>query len=56
MSDDAKRFRTRALDCRALSKGARTEADRAMLEEIADELDYEAQKIEAAEAAKPEAE
>jgi hypothetical protein len=46
MSHDAKRFRDRATDCRALAKSARTEDDAAMLEEIADELDEEARKIE----------
>jgi hypothetical protein len=46
MGDDATRFRSRAIDCRALAKSARTEVDRAMLEEIAEELDAEARKIE----------
>ena len=50
MSDDAKRFRNRARDCRALSENARNEADRQMLAEIADELDAEAARIEAEEA------
>ena len=50
MSDDAKRFRDRALDCRALCKSARNDDDRAMLEEIAAELDAEADEIEAEEA------
>jgi hypothetical protein len=49
MSDDAKRFRDRAKDCRALSKNARNAEDRQMLEEIADELDAEARRIEAEE-------
>ncbi len=40
-------FRDRAIDCRALAKVARTEADRAMLEEIAAEFDAEAKKLEA---------
>ena len=43
---DAERFRERARDCRALSKGARNPADAALLEEIADELEAEAEKIE----------
>jgi hypothetical protein len=45
MADDAKRFRDRARDCRALAKGARNKEDAAMLEEIAEELDAEALKI-----------
>ena len=47
MPDDAKHFRDRARDCRALAKGARNGDDAAMLEEIAEELDDEARKIEA---------
>ena len=47
MSEDAQRFRDRALDCRVLAKGARNQEDRASLEELADELDAEADKIEA---------
>jgi hypothetical protein len=47
MSDDAKHFRNRASDCRALSKGARNQVDKAMLEDIADQLDEEARKIDA---------
>ena len=47
MPEDAKHFRDRARDCRALAKGARYGADAAMLEEIAEELDDEARKIEA---------
>ena len=47
MSDDAKRFRSHAIDCRALAKVARHEGDAAFLEEIADDLDEEASKIEA---------
>ena len=53
MSEDAKRFRDRANDCRVLAKSARYEMDAAMLEEIAAELDEEARRIEAEEAAKP---
>ena len=46
MSDDAKRFRGFALDCRALAKNGLSEDGRARLEEIADEMDAEADKIE----------
>ena len=49
MPDDAKHFRDRAIDCRALAKSARNSCDAAMLEEIAEELDDEARRIEAAE-------
>jgi hypothetical protein len=47
MPDDAKYFRDRARDCRALAKGARNVGDAEMLEEIAGELDARADKIEA---------
>ena len=47
MSDTAKRFRDRARDCLNLAKGARHRVDRIMLEEIADDLSAEADKIEA---------
>ena len=47
MSDDAKHFRNRASDCRALSKGARNQVDKGMLEDSADQLDEEARKIDA---------
>jgi hypothetical protein len=47
VTDDAKRFRDRAIDCRALAKSARSEIDAAMLEDIAAELDDEADKIDA---------
>lgn len=40
-------FRDRAKDCRNLAKGARYDADRVMLEEIAEDLDAEADRIEA---------
>ena len=46
MSVDAQKFRDRARDCRTLSKTARNPADAALLAEIADELDAEAEKIE----------
>lgn len=52
MSDDAKRFRARAIDCRALAKSARNQVDAAMLEDIAAELDAEAREIEAEDAGK----
>ena len=48
---DAKKFRDRAADCRSLAANARTEADRAMLGDIADELDAEAERIDKEEAA-----
>jgi hypothetical protein len=50
MSDDAKRFRNRAVDCRALAKGTRTLVDASMLEDLAAELEAEADKIDAEEA------
>jgi hypothetical protein len=43
---DAQRLRDRARDCRTLAKSARNQADAALLEEIADELDAEAAKVE----------
>jgi hypothetical protein len=46
MGDNAERFRNRAKDCLNLSKGARHNADRIMLEEIAAELEAEARQIE----------
>lgn len=46
MSDQATRFRDHAQDCRALAKYAANEVDAAMLEEMADELDAEAAKID----------
>jgi len=51
MPNDAQRFRDRAIDCRALSKNARSADDAAMLEEIAADLDAEAAKIDAEDAA-----
>jgi len=53
MPDDAKRFRDRATECRALAKGTRNQEDAELLEEIAAELDEEARKI-GAERVKPE--
>jgi hypothetical protein len=46
MLSDVMGLRSRATDCRALAKGARSKVDAAMLEEIAEELDHEARKIE----------
>jgi hypothetical protein len=43
---DAQKFRERARDCRTLAKAARNPADAALLEEIADELEAEAEKME----------
>lgn len=43
---DVEKFRDRARDCRALAKGARNRADAALLNEIADDLDAEADKSE----------
>jgi hypothetical protein len=43
---DAQKFRDRARDCRTLAKAARNPEDAALLDEIADELDAEAEKIE----------
>lgn len=40
-------FRDRAKDCRNLAKGSRHVADRIMLEEIAEELDAEAKRMDA---------
>jgi len=50
MSEEALRFRKRAADCRALAKNARDARDRDLLNDIADDLDAEADKIEAAQA------
>lgn len=46
MSDDAERFRQRAIECRALAMSASSAADAALLEEMADDLDAEARRIE----------
>jgi hypothetical protein len=43
---DAQKFRERARDCRTLAKAARNPADAALLEELADEFEAEAAKIE----------
>jgi hypothetical protein len=50
MSEDAQRFRKRAADCRRLAATARSDFDRQTLEEMAVELDAEADKIESDEA------
>ena len=52
MGDDAKRFHDRARDCLNVAKRARHQADRIILEEMAAELEAEAKKIDAEEAAK----
>ena len=49
---DAEHFRMRARDCRTLAKTAATHLDPALLEELADELDAEAELIESREAAR----
>ena len=46
MSFTAEQLRRRALDCRNVAKGARTEVDRTMLEDIAAELDAEARRLQ----------
>jgi hypothetical protein len=43
---DAQKFRDRARDCRTLAKTARNPEDSALLEEIAGELEAEADKID----------
>jgi hypothetical protein len=40
-------FRRRAADCRALRKSVNSELDRGLLEDMADELDAEADRMEA---------
>lgn len=52
MSYDAQRFRDRARDCMNLAKGARSDVDAAMLEEIAAELLEEADRIDVTHGAK----
>ena len=44
-------LRDRALDCRNLAKSARSDVDAAMLEDIASEMEDEARRIDAKEAA-----
>ena len=47
MSDDADHFRERARECRDLSQTELDSAHRAHLAEVADDLDAEADKMEA---------
>lgn len=49
MPNAAQRFRDRARDCLNLSKGARTQMDREMLEDLAADLEAEAKLIESTE-------
>jgi hypothetical protein len=51
MAEDAERFRSRARHCRELAETARDEAARGQLVELAHDLEDEADKIEAEEAA-----
>lgn len=53
MSDEARRFRQRAYDCRELAKAAHDVRDQQFLDEIADDLDGEANSIEAEDEATP---
>ena len=48
-TDLAKRMRSRAKDCRDLAKGARQNVDRIMLEDMAADLEQEADAMEAEE-------
>ena len=54
LDEVAKRLRLRAQDCRNLAKGARHNTDRIMLEDMAADLEEEADTIDAEEAAKPQ--
>jgi hypothetical protein len=47
VGDESDRFRARALQCRALADAARRGEARRSLLEIADDLDEEAEKIDA---------
>ena len=47
MPDTSKPFRDRALDCHNLAKSARSEVDASILEDMAAELEEEANKIDA---------
>ena len=47
MPEDVLRFRRQAADCRQLAKNARDARDRDLLNDIAEELDAEADRIEA---------
>lgn len=50
MPDDAQRFRERAINCRAVAQGTRNQTDSALLEDMAAELDAEADRIDQEEA------
>ena len=52
MSDEAERFRLRAKQCRGLAAIARDDYSRKTLTQMAIELDEEAERIEAEEAAR----
>jgi hypothetical protein len=45
MLDDVQHLRERARECRALAKSVRTQADASLLEDLAAELELEADKI-----------
>lgn len=49
MGEQSQRFRERARDCLNLAKGARTQTDRSMLEDLAADLVAEAKVLEAQE-------
>ena len=53
MGEDASRFRERARQCRQLAKDARDDEARKTLNEMGDELDEEADRIDAEEAPGP---
>lgn len=53
MADDAAHFRARAQQCRTLAKNARDEVSHRELTRLADELDAEAERIEAEQARPP---
>ena len=46
MSDDARRLRKHAFECRRLAEGTKDLAEHRILTEIGDELDAEAERIE----------
>lgn len=52
MPNDSQRLRDRARDCLNVAKGAKHQADRTILEDMAAELEAEADKIDAELAAK----
>ena len=47
VSDESAHFRSRAKQCRDLANGARDEASRRELNDIADDLDAEADRLDA---------